>query len=333
LISPRLQNALLSRREACNSLFLASRLRNATLEENEFKNLFLSLLGLLDQVPREQEAALDDFVEHIFRAALDLSTGGYSVSTGRYQDFESSLVRLLKSAPVFVWSAPDRFIRNLFNALRMLGDAGAQITDWTDRMVSASGECSQEDVYLNAGFIAAWICGMAHFRNRALELCLLNPELVRSVFSFPVSRSDIEQMRMNPWSAPKDRSMPDNGLHGTHALRFRRFGGFLGFGGAFQQEPELVSAQDGIFAKDGARFFRIYADAFGAKLIRSEPETTAQDFSEIQTEFSVSHAVLRYPGGKTEIPELSHLKQFMQQRGTFYFTMNNSFYIFAGGTG
>jgi hypothetical protein len=180
---------------------------------------------------------------------------------------------LLPLLPQLVVQNPRRCIGGLCNAATVLdaADASRQMTArWIELLSQAARQNALENLSLEAFdracLVAAWRCGLAHARPRALvSLKGLEPNLARLLM-----RPDEELM----WEEclPRWENKPFwNGSSPTEkTLRTMAIvGDWSGFGGAMHQPP-LACFFNGRFwvrcAQDSGSWRLLWADAFGATL-------------------------------------------------------------------
>ena len=112
-----------------------------------------------------------------------------------------------------------------------------------------------------AGKVAAWRSGMAHYRTPALEAITQLPENVANtaVGLFEVKRhlpmDRLLMMLGSPWGR-SESAHPDRGP----ALEMvAKVGGFRGFGGPFDKPPEVTLIEGELYAFDDSEAWLIKA--------------------------------------------------------------------------
>src|SRR5439155_4000009 len=127
-----------------------------------------------------------------------------------------------------------------------------------------AADCPDADTLLKLGQVAAWRCGMAHFRTAALELAReLPPAAVARILLPPKSVTAdlpgvVERLAADPWFDPANPNPPP----GPRLVS--EVGGFRGFGGEFKQPPKVTAADGHLYATDGESTWLLTADVFGA---------------------------------------------------------------------
>jgi hypothetical protein len=137
---------------------------------------------------------------------------------------------------------------------------------------------------LLAGQAAAWVSGMAHYRLAALDVCArLDPALLSAIFELSPRASMVEtvdHLRSDPWWKPGQAQALAPSRPEIRVVA--RAGGFRGFGGPFLVPPVVTGSEDTAFLVSEAvpgeetRTWRLYADCFGATLVRGVPAGSAQ---------------------------------------------------------
>lgn len=177
--------------------------------------------------------------------------------------------------------APARLAPALYNALHNIERfPGARPAEWRERLARAAAACPDAAAVLAAGQAAAWLCGMAHYREGGLAaLASLSPRAAAAVLGLPErgAAAALRALKDDPWAPP-------DGDEGRMIKVAHRVGGFRGFGGPFLSPPVLTYASGVIFARQGEGVWRLHADRFGAALTREDagpwkPDAAPEGFS------------------------------------------------------
>lgn len=122
--------------------------------------------------------------------------------------------------------------------------------------------------------MAAWRCGLAHYRAGALALVPLLPERVAAAALqlsegvSPEPQALLQALR-DPWRPPSSFG----GAWRPRGLALvARAGGFRGFGGPFVSPPEVFLQGGTLFAFDAEFCWSLHADGFGVTFKRHGPE-------------------------------------------------------------
>ena len=212
------------------------------------------LVQAVDAVAPERTAAV---VAAGFDMALTLTAErltGSGVRGGVVDDTWAELggpyARLIAEQPAAV-------LGGLTNAaLHIAAAPGARVERWRALMVALAAHATG-DTWRALGQIAAWRAGVAHYREGALASADTLPAAAALVAvgadgdAWPAVRT---ALAANRWWSPGDGAME------------RRVGGFSGFGGAFDEPPEIAAGPEGLLVRSGERRHLLIADAFGATL-------------------------------------------------------------------
>jgi len=178
----------------------------------------------------------------------------------------------LVAAAVHVARAPRQMLGSFSNAAHHLSATpGARPGRWIEVMTKAADMAADAGTLLKAGQVAAWRCGLAHYRESALRLAHdLPAALALTVLEGPAAAWPdlLAQLSADPWYIPGEASHA-----GCEVLRA---GAFSGFGGLFATPPQVIAANDQIFVRSGDDVWLLTADAFGATFHRA----TQAEFSQ-----------------------------------------------------
>jgi hypothetical protein len=144
--------------------------------------------------------------------------------------------------------------------------------EWVRLMASAGESIPDLETFRKAGILAAWRCGMAHYREDALKICKHLPlPVLRILFALADDAGDegrknlLRALADDPWRSADVRTGDGQG---KELLIVGACGGFRGFGGVFIRPP-VVRIVDGMFnAFDGEYQWALHADGFGVTLHR-----------------------------------------------------------------
>jgi len=176
---------------------------------------------------------------------------------------------------VLLATDPARVAASVTNAAcNLAAEPGADSESWLAAMEAAAPLCRDVDTCLKAGQVAAWRCGMAHYRRGALAIVPELPaDLLAAALRLPdgvdASREAVVETLGDPWRplASAGKEWRPAGL----AL-VARTGGFRGFGGPFISPPEVFAKDGALFAFDSEVCWSLHADAFGVTFRRFGPE-------------------------------------------------------------
>jgi hypothetical protein len=268
MLSEAFASALQSRRADYNAQFLAARRAAPELTEEAFKAFLQNCLDpLVSAVAVVDRGAVLEVVDTGYAVGLELLSQRLAGPRAHNPVLDYTFRQLFPALARFVAAAPDAVIPRLCNAVHHLSSApGARVTDWSTTMAKLGPSTSSVAELLELGQVTAWLCGLAHYRASALELCqrLPAPLLAMLLCVQPESLSSVlNRLHVDPWFLP---SAP------TLGLRFAgTFGGFRGFGGPFLAPPRVARVGQGLFVLSGEDAWLVAADAFGCTLHRAQP--------------------------------------------------------------
>ncbi|MDM8515139.1 hypothetical protein QUF76_02980 [Desulfobacterales bacterium HSG16] len=180
---------------------------------------------------------------------------------------------LFPSVPQFLAEEPETLPAAISNALINLTTekSGKQLL-WLDIMKGLAPLCSDTDTFLNAGKTAAWRCGMAHYREGALEAAKsLSPQIFARVIGLSGSidsaktRDVLKNLIKDPWYYPFPLKKNNDKSLAIVAVG----GGFQGFGGPFITPPSAKKIKNMLYLYDDEEYRVLHADIFGATLHRA----------------------------------------------------------------
>jgi hypothetical protein len=272
LIQGALARVLEERRSRFNTLFAEARRVLPQLDADAFSTFLRATIApALDAVAGVAPDRIGEVGEVLFEVALELI--GKDL-LNKHPSLATGLPRLLSGLPGQLAEDPRGLASAITNALCYFSQvAGARPEEWIDAVLRIGRDGVKTSVLLEAGQVAAWRAGMAHFRQGSLAICeRLEPRIVCDVLGVPdnVGNASVEavinQLRVDPWFDPGNSS-------GKKVLQIvGRVGGFRGFGGPFVAPPRVAFVDGQFLVDDGDSCRLLIADRFGASFHRTSAD-------------------------------------------------------------
>jgi len=269
-----------------NADFTAARRTYPSLEAATFSEVLADVVGpivaAVDEVDPGRTRAV---AESLFDLSLELVGQGLLGPTARELIITDAWRTLLPRSARLVAADTPRFVGSVTNALYNLATTpAARPRQWLEDMSAVTGDHSANlETVLQAGQVAAWRAGLAHYRLGALAVCgRLAPSLVFALLGLSAGSANPELrdgviMRLieDPWLRPADA------LSQAAPRRIQvvaRVGAFRGFGGLFVRPPSVNRIGGQFVVSDGESSWVLVADLYGATFHRM----VADDGSESQ---------------------------------------------------
>lgn len=267
-LSPLFADVLRACREEINARFVLMRREFPELEaESYFAFLRAHGDGLMRAV---DAAAAVETGRAICEVGLELVARRLAGAGARHRWMDEAWGRLLPAAARFVAADPRRVLGAVSNAVHQLASTpGARPEQWLALMPRVATLARSADEFLHAGQVAAWRCGMAHFREGALRLAWELPGALTlaALDAEGDAAALLEQLRADAWFAP--------GVAKGGPWPVARAGAFRGFGGVFALPPVIALHHGQWVATSGDGHWLLTADAFGATFHRLAGEAIA----------------------------------------------------------
>lgn len=289
---------LKSGREEFNAQYALAKKQFPALEAEAFSNFLQATVDpLVVKVHSTNPEAAVAVAQAGYEVGLELVAQRLVGAQARHPWIQQLWDEVLPGAEQHVTAAPREVIGALSNAAHQLGTVpGARPQDWLGILTRLAPLAESPETFLKAGQVAAWRCGLAHYRESALAVAdLLPPVLALAALTVPEGQDDEPgssqtagealavwpEIRQRLQNGRWTRGLGNNGRN--HSSRndlaaprlMRRTGAFRGFGGLFPEPPRLVVAQDQLYVRSGNDGWLLTADAFGATFHRATPEELA----------------------------------------------------------
>ncbi|WP_050023337.1 hypothetical protein [Verrucomicrobium sp. BvORR034] len=295
MISAVFTAILKSGREEFNAQYALAKKQFPALEAESFSNfLQITLDPLVVKVHSTNPEAAVAVAQAGYEVGLELVAQRLVGAQARHPWIQRLWEEGLPVALTHVMAAPREVIGALSNAAHQLGTVpGARPQDWLGILTRLAPLAESPETFLKAGQVAAWRCGLAHYRESALSVAdTLPPELALAALTMPETSNGYPASHapdISTWPEIRQRLQDgrwtrglgnngrghSNGRDPSTSRLIRRTGAFRGFGGLFPEPPRLVVAQDQLYVRSGNDGWLLTADAFGATFHRATPEELA----------------------------------------------------------
>lgn len=333
LTFPPLIAFLQDRREALNAIFHRHRLQFPRLEDRLGMELITSLLEPVWQAVDGQapEGLVMQAVQVWYDLGLELAGKGFCPG-GHVTGLWPALVRLARVFPLLVVRHPRPVLTGLANALWQMQQQGPTVSErWLGIMETLAGQELDLPLWMQAGMVAAWRCGMAHLRKPALDAAAkLSPRVGAGCLRL---NREVEQaqwvelinaMTIDPWYDPetgKTWKQEAPSLIGS-------VGSFRGLNGFFTRPPLVRSWHHSLIAGFDQDWFVIHADLFGCGLQRIRVEIP-DDRSPLPELWKLQGGGIVVRGGcQAVIPELGGCSGAAANQHVMAVTLHHSHRIF-----
>jgi hypothetical protein len=290
-----------------NNQFARAKLAMPQLDEQAFAALLREALQPVAEALEEfAPARTGPAIDFLFDTALGFVGKGF---TRRYPRLVQGWKILLSTFPALLGEDPRRFSSSVGNALYNLSiGEGARPTEWVETMFFAGGECANLSEFLEAGKVAAWLCGLAHYRRSALEACSRLPlKAAIAVLGLPRTTEEtalaatLRNLQADPWH-PIAPAPPET----EKKLKIvARAGSFRGFGGVIAWPPLVAPDGEEFLVFDGTDCWTLSADRFGATFQRTSPPAGGQVAAGGQSGAIDARGWVAFHGLRQQFPELA----------------------------
>lgn len=281
MIEGHLAQLLSAQRTHFNQLYRRARLTapgldGAVVSASMQRILPAVMTPVLARDPAQGATVLDA----LYRVSLRLLAQGLIGSEARGAQWESSWVALSQAVPHCLIEQPELVLSAQADALAHVSAQGEQaIGRWRDCMLAVAPEVEGVAQWLQAGQVAAWLAGLAHYRASALRVAAGLPAQLLTLlfavdehagFAWPAL---LQSLQRYPWADVNALA------HGEEHLDFQfcaQAGEYEGLAGVFATPPEVCVHEGRLLAFDAHWVWRIYADRYGISFQRQGPRAQWQ---------------------------------------------------------
>lgn len=303
---PPLISLFREKRTWCNQVFAAKSVRYPSLSPERVKQVIVTVFEPLMKILFDKRGnGAADLFDTLYETLIDLEGSDRLKAS---PDVYVSVLTLVSCLPPEALARPREVIRPLISAATTLSKRypGACST-WVNLMEKAVPHCPGLDEVLQAGRVCAWVSGLAHLRERAVNAMETLPaQAARTILDWEPGMAD------NPWFNPR-ATLPKG-------MTFRyRAGGFRGLGGPFLRPPYLGFSGGRFLATDGMTVSAVFADAFGVSVLPEVPVSPDEIPAENKTVTPCPY------------PEFTDIRSWILEKNTLMLTRSSSHFIYIYG--
>lgn len=336
VLSPSVFTEALTRnRERLNTKFIYARQMFPQLDSGVFSGCLTQMVQpVVLTMEDESEEVIDRVLEVLYDFSLDLIGKGYLGPKGKYPELLFAWEKLFCSASHLLRQDPRLFAGSVLNAVYNLSSLQEQRSkQWTELMQMLSGDCDTISLFLDAGKVAAWRCGLAHYRQAALEIAeTLKPSILARILELPPEADPVavlDAIKNDPWLTPAAALTKDSQQSQLKVARV--LGTFRGFGGVMLRPPHVQLLDNEIFASDNENSYLVSADVFGGTLQRTADLSPSKQKKSQRAFIVDKHGTVAKDHYSSKIPELADSTSCASTESTLAVTIprSHSVYIVA----
>lgn len=330
-------------REKLNSLFSFYKFTYPVIEK-EVVFFYISFIvePVFEKNSNRDKEQLSAFLLSLYEKILELIGKNFLGNSGRYPFFEAKFIQCLEDSNEFLFQNPDLYISSVSNAIVNLGIVDfLKLENWLSKFQKLNKKAITIQELLDAGKVCAWICGMAQYRQKALEICkYLDVGLLEIALDISnirnINRENfIARLEADPWMHPAN-AIKENSPKKKFLLK--RIGKFIGFGGEFLTPPKVEFLDNEFIVYDAKNFYVLFSDIFGSHLQRISEDTYLTLASEqsppVRTDFSIAkEGRVKMKTDELEYKPLANYSSYASNDTTICITSPYSHCLFVVGMG
>jgi len=276
IVSEPLQKLLQERQHQLNSLFLQARVAYPYLAGDVFlSHLRDTIVPIIEKALTHDSTRVLVVLETVYQISLRLVGQGLMGPNAKNRVAEQGWLNLLCTYPAFLCQEPLLVATSVANVLIHLAEIHPdKALMWQKTMGSLEPAAETPQEWLKAGLVAAWRCGLPHYRNPALaKAAELDSVIGSKVLGLENALTQdgyqiiLSKLGSQPWVRPLEwvKGAPSK----PELEAFGWIGGFVGFGGYFTTPPVAFAHADRLFLRDDTNAWCLEGDCFGVILKRA----------------------------------------------------------------
>ncbi|MBT1699045.1 hypothetical protein KK083_19275 [Fulvivirgaceae bacterium PWU4] len=298
--------------EHYNQLYHAHELRYGSLSRQLLTSWIVRVIEPVVIASATDELQAGKVFSCFYRSLLPLLGNQLAITYER--EYQQAWSMLAKNAAL-MQESPAKIVNAVNNALVTLRIyQPGNVLRWISLMEQTIAQCKTVDDLLRCGRIYAWLCGMAQFRQRAMDdIVATAPEL--KTLMERASGTSLYDVIGRHWYLGDEPTFAGVA------------GGFKGLEGPFRLPPKVALVGKQIVATDDQNTCALFADSFGSILITDTPfvasEITRQASRQPFLEFQSRH------GGR--LVPFDDVTSAVMVMNTLVMTRESSFYLYIYG--
>ncbi|HMV45247.1 MAG TPA: hypothetical protein PK079_05920 [Leptospiraceae bacterium] len=337
--NPILIEILKENREKLNSLFGIYKLNYPAIEKDIlFFYLVFMVEPLFEKNQNLKKETLTSTFLILYEKLLEMIGKNLLGNSGRYPFFENKIILCLENSGKWIFEDPENFISSTANAILNIGNITPKgLEKWTSFYLKILKTANSLNEIFLAGKVAAWLSGMAQYRNESLQIMrqidinLLEILVGNSNVRHLNREKMIDRLEKDPW-LDLENAIKENS--GNRKIRVSRISGFTGLGGHFISPPKVEYLEDHFIVNDGVNYYILFLDIFGSFLLRISFEfyNELKKKSFVNKEISISkEGLVQFANHSISYPPLKNYSHSASSQSTICATSPYSYTIYAIG--
>jgi len=318
-------------RERYNAQFAAARKGGAQIDADAFlAHVGTTIAPIVDAVASEMPERSTAVFDALYRTSIELFAASLLGPQARSSAVSDVWHTLLPSVWRQLMRDPRRVAGALSNAAHNLSSTrGASHAVWMNHLIRVAPACASVEDLLLCGKVAAWLAGMAHYRESAIAAAHSLPLPILSLLlELPAGITQgnladtLARLLAEPWTAP--RRLGDDSARALREVAC--VGAFRGFGGDFLRPPSVSVSAGRLFVADGESVWRVFADSHGCVFIR-HPSLPPSDPASRDVTVTFDGAIA-WHNDRAKVPGTASVTSSACDGATLALTLSNSHHVF-----
>lgn len=302
---------LATRADYYNQLYRESELKHGGLDPSLISRWLVNgVEPIIEKIDQNNSGRLAPVFKAFYVHVLKILSNRSGIV---YENEYQRAWQLCGALPALAANQPEKLLNAIDGAVESIRTyQPSRVMEWIDLMEKASVHITTIDDFLTAGRIFAWMCGLAHLRDRAKSsYATLAPDL-KNVFSECTAEFSMDERLSNVWPGV------------TQPAFMGEAGGFIGFGGPFAAPPLLSIVQNEFVVTDGKTSHAFFADSFGKVFLAGIPVSATFISKSAQLD-GFGKAKKKYGNGLIPFDDVT---SFSVKENTLALTRSGSHYIY-----
>jgi len=300
-----------------NQLYYEYEISNPSIAKDKIVNWMVNVIEPIIQNMCRVTGTTDNIHQvfsTLYRYSLKLLGNGLAIT---YASQYKLAWKIISNLPKVLTLHPEAIVSTIHSALNTIRKYRQEnCMKWLELVYDTSEQLNTLNDLIVTGRIYAWICGLAHLRDRVAEqFGTLSESLQRAIVDVSGLQKPIREYFVSPW--------------GQERPCFKGVaGGFIGMGGVFFGIPKLTIIDNMIIVADKKKCYGFFADQFGKVLVPIPSLEPEKILSQIKKEKSIEKRIKKL----IPIGHLPLISSICNTKDTVVYTLANSHFMYSFNT-
>lgn len=324
MISSAFKSFLQTERKQCNQIFATLHHQHPQIDAESFQQFLVKQLDPVVALLDDSGQSIGHFAMAGYQHGLDLAAKRWLGKSEIYHYVIQLWRDVIPQSLNWISTNPDYWFNILANVLcRLNAHDPASASRWLNLMSQSAKECKSAEEFKKLGLIAAWMAGLACYRESALAALT---EISDGLFS-AISQTDSKDRAQVQQSLINNRWLDFSVSQAKPLSLQKRFGSAALLEGEFAEPPKVLMHNNQLYITSTNQTWMLFFDAFGEMLIPVQELPLALSHQKNIRDLDEQLKDYFNMGLKTKLPDMASLASCAELDDSLVLTSKDSFAV------